>query len=110
MATMTTATTTTTTQQPTPRRRDSKGNYARRFRLTFRAWLYQHRFDTDDVGLIARILISDTCLDWRTTHHLSGYHFHLHSEHQASTRVLCALGETWRRYQREIQASIQRSK
>jgi hypothetical protein len=89
-----------------------QGNHAARFRLTFRAWLYQHRNDADgdgaDVGLVARILIADECLDWRATHHLSGYHFHLHSEHQASTRVLCALGETWRRYQREVHATIQR--
>lgn len=101
----------TTTTAAATRRPDSKGNHAKRFRLTFRAWLYQHRFDAgehEDIGLIARILSSDTCLDWRTTHHLSGYHFHLHSEHQASTRVLCALGETWRAYQREVQASIQR--
>lgn len=73
-----------------------------RYRLTFRAWLYQQRNDRNPaLRDIARTLMADGCL-WAThARHLPSYRDHLAFAHQASPAALDALRAAWEQYQRE---------
>lgn len=76
-------------------------NMGAHYRLTFRAWLYQHRTDDSAIGDIARALMADGCLP-EQARRLSNYQHHLAAAHQASPAALEALRAAWTAYEREI--------
>ena len=74
-----------------------------RYRLTFRAWLYQQRNARNAaIRDIANALMADGCLWSGNARSLSSYRDHLLAAHQASAAALEALRTAYEQYQREV--------